>query len=153
MNCEDVHAKFIAKVNVLDRIATSRNHTATHLLHESLRSILGEHVVQKGSLVTPSYFRFDFSHFSKIEKVDLQKIESDINAKILANIPLNEHVNLPLSKAEKLGAIMLFGEKYDDVVRMIQFNTSKELCGGTHINATGEIGLCKIISEVLSHLE
>ena len=144
---KDVHAKFIAKVNVLDRIATSRNHTATHLLHESLRSILGEHVVQKGSLVTPSYLRFDFSHFSKIEKVDLKKIESDINAKILANIAINEHVNLPLSKAEKLGAIMLFGEKYDDVVRMIQFNTSKELCGGTHVNATGEIGLCKIISE------
>ena len=144
---KDIHAKFIAKVNVLDRIATSRNHTATHLLHESLRSILGEHVVQKGSLVTPSYLRFDFSHFSKIEKGDLKKIESDINAKILANIALNEHVNLPLSKAEKLGAIMLFGEKYDDVVRMIQFNKSKELCGGTHVNATGEIGLCKIMSE------
>ena len=88
-----------------------------------------------------------FLIFLKIEQFDLKKIEKDVNAKILANILLNEHVNLPLSKAEKLGAIMLFGEKYDDVVRMIQFDSSKELCGGTHVNATGEIGLCKIISE------
>ncbi|MBT6965588.1 MAG: alanine--tRNA ligase [Flavobacteriales bacterium] len=143
----DVNAKFSAKVNANDRKASARNHTATHLLHESLRTILGEHVAQKGSLVNPNYLRFDFTHFSKIEKADLQKIEVDVNAKILANIALNEHNNLPLKKAEDLGAIMLFGEKYDDVVRMIQFNTSKELCGGTHVNATGEIGLFKILSE------
>ena len=143
----DVNAKFSAKVNAIDRKASARNHTATHLLHESLRTILGEHVAQKGSLVNPSYLRFDFTHFSKIEKADLKKIEADVNAKILANIALNEHNNLPLKKAEDLGAIMLFGEKYDDVVRMIQFNTSKELCGGTHVNATGEIGLFKILSE------
>ena len=143
----DVNAKFSAKVNAIDRKASARNHTATHLLHESLRTILGEHVAQKGSLVNSSYLRFDFTHFSKIEKADLKKIEADVNAKILANIALNEHNNLPLKKAEDLGAIMLFGEKYDDVVRMIQFNTSKELCGGTHVNATGEIGLFKILSE------
>jgi alanyl-tRNA synthetase len=144
---KDVNANFTAKVNAVDRKASTRNHTATHLLHESLRTILGEHVAQKGSLVNPSYLRFDFTHFSKIEKADLQKIEADVNAKILANIILDEHNKLTISKAEDLGAIMLFGEKYDDVVRMIQFDTSKELCGGTHVNATGEIGLFKILSE------
>ena len=143
----DVNAKFSAKVNQIDRKASARNHTATHLLHESLRTILGEHVAQKGSLVNPNYLRFDFTHFSKIEKADLKKIEANVNAKILANIILDEQNNLPLKKAEDLGAIMLFGEKYDDVVRMIQFNTSKELCGGTHVNATGEIGIFKILSE------
>ena len=104
-------------------------------------------MAQKGSLVNPSYLRFDFTHFSKIEKADLQKIEADVNAKILANIALNEHNNLPLKKAEDLGVIMLFGEKYEDVVRMIQFETSKELCGGIHVNATGELGIFKILSE------
>ena len=143
----DVNAKFSAKVNAIDRKASARNHTATHLLHESLRTILGEHVAQKGSLVNPSYLRFDFTHFSQIEKADLKKVEADVNAKILKNTILDEHNNLPLNKAEDLGAIMLFGEKYDDVVRMIQFDTSKELCGGTHVNATGEIGLFKILSE------
>jgi len=144
---KDVNASFTAKVNTIDRKASARNHTATHLLHESLRTILGEHVAQKGSLVNPSYLRFDFTHFSKIEKADLQKIEADVNAKILANIALNEHNNLPLKKAEDLGVIMLFGEKYEDVVRMIQFETSKELCGGIHVNATGELGIFKILSE------
>jgi len=143
----NVNANFVAKVNAADRKASERNHTATHLLQESLRTVLGEHVVQKGSLVNPNYLRFDFTHFSKIEKADLQKIEADVNAKILANINLNEHIDLPLAKADDMGAIMLFGEKYDDVVRMIQFDSSKELCGGTHVNATGEIGLFKILSE------
>ena len=143
----EIGSNFIAKVNTENRKASARNHTATHLLHESLRTILGDHVVQKGSLVNPMYLRFDFTHFAKIEKSDLQKIEKDINSKILANIILKEHVNLSLDKAQELGAIMLFGEKYDDIVRMIQFNTSKELCGGTHVNATGEIGIFKILSE------
>jgi len=143
----DIGSNFIAKVNTENRKASARNHTATHLLHESLRTILGDHVLQKGSLVNPMYLRFDFTHFAKIEKSDLQKIEKDINSKILANIILKEHVNLSLDKAQELGAIMLFGEKYDDIVRMIQFNTSKELCGGTHVNATGEIGVFKILSE------
>ena len=144
---KEIGSNFIAKVNTENRKASARNHTATHLLHESLRTILGNHVVQKGSLVNPTYLRFDFTHFSKIEESDLQKIEKDVNSKILANITLNEHVNLPLDKAQGLGAIMLFGEKYEDIVRMIQFNTSKELCGGTHVNATGEIGIFKILSE------
>ena len=144
---KNLNANFVAKVNFADRKSSARNHTATHLLQESLRTILGEHVVQKGSLVNPNYLRFDFTHFSKIEKADLQKIESDVNVKILANINLKEHIDLPLAKAEGMGAIMLFGEKYDDVVRMIQFDSSKELCGGTHVNATGEIGLFKILSE------
>jgi len=144
---KNVNASFVAKLNEADRKASERNHTATHLLQESLRTVLGEHVVQKGSLVNPNYLRFDFTHFSKIEKSDLKKIEADVNAKILANINLNEHNDLPLAKADDMGAIMLFGEKYDDVVRMIQFDSSKELCGGTHVNATGEIGLFKILSE------
>ena len=144
---KDVNANFMAKVDASNRKASERNHTATHLLQESLIMVLGEHVVQKGSLVNPNYLRFDFTHFSKIEKSDLHKIELDVNAKILANISLNEYVDLPLSKAEGMGAIMLFGEKYEDVVRMIQFDSSKELCGGTHVKATGEIGLFKIISE------
>ena len=144
---KDLNAVFMAKVNADNRKSVSRNHTATHLLHQSLRDILGDHVEQKGSLVHPSYLRFDFTHFAKIDKSCLKDIESDVNSKILANILLKEHSNLPLSKAEDLGAMMLFGEKYDDVVRMIQFDTSKELCGGTHVNATGEIGLFKILSE------
>ncbi len=143
----DVSAIFIAQVDADSRISSSRNHTATHLLHESLRFILGEHVAQKGSLVNPQYLRFDFSHFAKIDTEELKKIEEDVNAKILENIILQEHDNLPLSKAEDLGAIMLFGEKYEDVVRMIQFDNSKELCGGTHVASTGEIGLFKIMSE------
>jgi alanyl-tRNA synthetase len=143
----NVKSSFTAKVNAVDRKASARNHTGTHLLHESLRSILGNHVTQKGSLVNPKHLRFDFTHFTKIEKADLQKIEQDVNAKILANIALNEHINLSLKQAEDMGAIMLFGEKYEDVVRMIQFDSSKELCGGTHVAATGEIGLFKILSE------
>ena len=98
-------------------------------------------------MVNPSCLRFDFTHFSKIEKSDLQKIEAAVNLNILSNISLSEHINLPLSEARESGAIMLFGEKYEDVVRMIQFDSSKELCGGTHVNATGEIGLFKILSE------
>jgi alanyl-tRNA synthetase len=144
---KDLSLSFAAKVNIINRKSCERNHTATHLLHESLRSILGDHVVQKGSLVNSSYLRFDFTHFSKINKLDLAKIEADINHKILANIPLNVHADMPLIKAEKLGAIMLFGEKYEDVVRMIEFGKSKELCGGTHVSSTGEIGIFKILSE------
>ena len=143
----DLKLSFTAKVNSIERKSSSRNHTATHLLQESLIKKLGKHVMQKGSLVNPSYLRFDFTHFSKLNKIELQKIEEDVNAKILSNIYLQEHTNLPLSKARKLGAIMLFSEKYEDVVRLIQFDSSKELCAGTHVAATGEIGLFKIISE------
>mgnify|MGYP001267002874 CR=1 FL=1 len=140
-------ADFNAIVDVDRRKNVSRNHTATHLLHESLRVILGDHVTQKGSLVHPDYLRFDFSHFAKITKEELKNIELDVNSKILANISLEEHIDMPLLEAEELGAMMLFGEKYEDKVRMIQFNDSKELCGGTHVSSTGEIGLFKILSE------
>ena len=143
----DLKHPFTAKVNSIKRKSSSRNHTATHLLQQSLIKKLGKHVMQKGSLVNPSYLRFDFTHFSKLNKIDLQKIEEDVNAKILSNISLQEYTNLPLSKVKEIGAIMLFSEKYEDVVRLIQFDNSKELCGGTHVDATGEIGLFKIISE------
>ena len=143
----NLKAVFRARVNTEGRIATARNHTATHLLHESLQQLLGGHVQQKGSLVCADYLRFDFSHFTKLSKQEIYQIETTVNAKILKNIILTEHNNKPLSEAKKEGAMMLFGEKYADVVRMIQFDSSKELCGGTHVNATGEIGLFKITSE------
>ena len=143
----NLKAVFRAQVNTEGRIATSRNHTATHLLHESLQQLLGKHVQQKGSLVCADYLRFDFSHFTKLSKQEICQIETTVNAKILKNIILTEHNNKPLSEAKKEGAMMLFGEKYADLVRMIQFDSSKELCGGTHVNATGEIGLFKITSE------
>ena len=144
---KNLSAKFTAVVNADFRISCSRNHSATHLLHHSLRNILGEHIVQKGSLVNSKSLRFDFSHFAKIDTFLLRKIEKDVNEKILQNIKLEVFNNLPLSQAKEMGALMLFSEKYDDVVRMIQFDNSKELCGGTHVNATGEIGIFKILSE------
>ncbi len=144
---DNIKSTFVAKINIQDRLASSRNHTATHLLHEVLRNTLGKHVSQKGSLVSPNYLRFDFSHFARIEKDDLRKIELAVNQQVLANISLVEHTDISLSEAQNMGAIMLFGEKYDDKVRMIQFDSSKELCGGTHINSTGEIGLFRILSE------
>ena len=136
-----------AKVDLVRRADISKNHTATHLLHESLRAILGEHVEQKGSLVSDNYLRFDFSHFSKISSDELEKIELDVNNKIQENIQLILHDNLSISQAKQMGALMLFGEKYGDSVRLIEFNSSKELCGGTHVTYTSEIGLFKIISE------
>ena len=144
---KNVKADFRAYVNPDDRIAIARNHTATHLLHECLQEVLGKHVQQKGSLVCADYLRFDFSHFSKLSKEEVSQIEESVNKKILSNIPLKEHTNIPLSEAKNEGAMMLFGEKYGDIVRMIQFDTSKELCGGTHVKASGEIGFLKIISE------
>ena len=143
----NLKAVFRAQVNTEERMAIARNHTATHLLHESLQQLLGEHVQQKGSLVCAEYLRFDFSHFAKLSKYEINQIEAEVNAKVLQNITLTEHNNKPLSEAKKEGAMMLFGEKYADLVRMIQFGSSKELCGGTHVNATGEIGLFKITSE------
>ena len=136
-----------AKVDLVRRADISKNHTATHLLHESLRAILGEHVEQKGSLVSDNYLRFDFSHFSKISSDELEKIELDVNNKIQENIQLILHDNLSISQAKQMGALMLFGEKYGDSVRLIEFNSSKELCGGTHVTYTSEIGLFKIKSE------
>lgn len=143
----DTSAKFEAKVNSDLQLSSARNHSATHLLHESLRTILGTHVEQKGSLVRPENLRFDFSHFERVDEKVLAEIEQDVNAKILANISLDERRSIPLKEAQDAGAMMLFGEKYGDRVRMIGFGSSKELCGGIHVPATGSIGLFRIVSE------
>ncbi len=143
---QNVEAKFKAVVSGI-RKQTACNHSATHLLHQALRTILGTHVEQKGSLVNADYLRFDFSHFEKVNDEQLQQIEDFVNEKIQANIPLNEHRAIPITKAEEAGAMMLFGEKYGDVVRMIEFGDSKELCGGIHVQNTSDIQLFKIKSE------
>ncbi len=143
---KDLKSDFHAQVNKEKRQKTCCHHTATHLLHQALREILGIHVEQKGSFVSYSHLRFDFSHFAKVSHEDLSKIERYVNQKILQNIPLKES-NIPLTQAKEMGAMMLFGEKYEDVVRLIQFEDSKELCGGTHVSHTGELGIFRIVSE------
>lgn len=144
---KDVSAVFYAKVNSKNRKNSQANHSVTHLLHEALRDVLGTHVEQKGSFVGPEYLRFDFSHFSKMTDEELALVEEKVNAKIKENIALQEFRDLPIAEAQERGAMMLFGEKYGDKVRMIQFGSSKELCGGTHVKSTGEIGYFKIVSE------
>jgi alanyl-tRNA synthetase len=144
---KDASAVFYAKVNAGERKNSQANHSATHLLHEALREVLGTHVEQKGSFVGPDYLRFDFSHFSKMTEEELALIEEKVNAKIKENIALQEFRNIPIQEAIDKGAMALFGEKYGDSVRMIQFGTSKELCGGTHVKHTSEIGHFKINSE------
>jgi len=144
---KDAGALFYAKVNAAERKNSQANHSVTHLLHEALREVLGTHVEQKGSYVGPDYLRFDFSHFSKMTEEELALIEEKVNAKIKENIALQEFRNIPIQEAIDKGAMALFGEKYGDSVRMIQFGSSKELCGGTHVKNTSEIGHFKINSE------
>jgi alanyl-tRNA synthetase len=144
---QEVNAKFRAVVEESKRRLTACNHTATHLMHQALREVLGTHVEQKGSLVNSDYLRFDFSHFQKVTDDELQKIEDLVNSRIQENFELQEHRAIPISIAEEKGAMMLFGEKYGDVVRMIEFGESRELCGGIHVKSTKEIELFKIKSE------
>ncbi len=144
---ENVNAIFTAKVNSDLRSASSKNHSATHLMHLALRTILGTHVEQKGSLVNPTYLRFDFSHFSKVSDEELRQVEKSVNTQIEAQLQLIEYRNIPIKEALDKGAMALFGEKYGDSVRMIEFGNSKELCGGIHVKNTADIWHFKIISE------
>ncbi|MEN9910415.1 MAG: hypothetical protein RLZZ540_3574 [Bacteroidota bacterium] len=144
---ENVNASFVAKVNTDLRAATSKNHSATHLMHQALRSILGTHVEQKGSLVNPKNLRFDFSHFSKVTDEELQQVEDFVNARIQEQLPLIERRSIPIQQALEEGAMALFGEKYGDNVRAIKFGDSMELCGGIHVNNSADIWSFKIVSE------
>lgn len=143
----NLEQKFVAKVDAEKRQLTADNHSATHLLDYALRQVLGTHVEQKGSYVNEERLRFDFSHFQKVTDEELAQVASIVNKLIRQNIALEEHRAIPMAKAKEMGAIALFGEKYGDLVRLIKFGDAVELCGGTHVQATGEIGFFKILSE------
>ena len=144
---KDVEATFVAQINEGARLATCCNHTATHLLHEALREVLGTHVEQKGSFVSPQVLRFDFSHFQKVTPEELSKVEKLANKKVRQAIARDERRNVPIAEAQAMGAMALFGEKYGEEVRVIKYGDSVELCGGTHVDNTGNIGMIKIVSE------
>ncbi len=138
---------FTARIDTGKRTATECNHSATHLMHEALRTVLGTHVEQKGSYVSPELLRFDFSHFGKMTPAEIREVERQVTAKIRSNFPIEEHRHIPVEEAKAQGAMALFGEKYGDDVRTVRFGSSIELCGGTHISSTGRIGTFRIISE------
>lgn len=144
---DDATAAFIAEIDNDYREAISRNHSATHLLHKALREVLGTHVEQKGSLVSADSLRFDFSHFQKLTSEELSKVEKLANIMVRRATPLDEHRHLPIAQAREMGAMALFGEKYGEDVRVVKFGDSIELCGGTHVANTGNIGMIKIVSE------
>ena len=144
---QDVTTGFTAKINVKKRIQCECNHSATHLLHEALREVLGKHVEQKGSYVSPEALRFDFSHFQKVTDEEIRQVEKLVSEKIRANYALEEYRNMPIEQAKEMGAMALFGEKYGDNVRVVKYGSSVELCGGTHIPATGMIGSLRVVSE------
>ncbi len=143
----DPSVEFIAKIDEDARMATSANHSATHLLHEALREVLGNHVEQKGSFVSPEVLRFDFSHFQKVTPEEIRKVEHLVNSRIRKAMPLEEAREMPIEEARKMGAMALFGEKYGDKVRVVKYGSSVELCGGTHVANSGNIGMVRILSE------
>ena len=144
---ENLNDPFKAEVHPMGRALAQSNHSATHLLHQALREVLGTHVEEKGSHVSPGALRFDFSHFAKLTPEELTEVERLVNKRIYEKIPIEEHRNIPIQQALEAGAMALFGEKYGEKVRMIQFGESRELCGGTHVKNTGDIWFFKIVSE------
>ena len=144
---KNVEAEFMACVDTDRREASAANHTATHLLDYALKQVLGDHVEQKGSFVSPDTLRFDFAHFQKVTDEEIRQVERIVNDMIRQDIPLQDHRNVPIEEAKQLGAIALFGEKYGDRVRVVQFGPSVEFCGGIHAHSTGRIGMLKIVSE------
>ena len=144
---KNVEAEFMACVDTDKREASAANHTATHLLDYALKQVLGDHVEQKGSFVSPDTLRFDFAHFQKVTDEEIRQVERIVNDMIRQDIPLQDHRNVPIEEAKQLGAIALFGEKYGDRVRVVQFGPSVEFCGGIHAHSTGHIGMLKIVSE------